>query len=120
MPRQDFVQRGDLYRVRAPRNDVKDARIFLIVARPDFISARYSSVACAPVYTNAHGVATEVPVGPDNGLRHHSVVRCDEVTSVEKKRLVDYVGSLPPEKMREVNRALAIALDITPEDIEDL
>lgn len=114
------MQRGEFYRVRAPRNDVKDARIFLIVARPDFISARCSSVACAPVYTNAHGIATEVPVGPKDGLRHYSVIRCDEVTSVEKKRLVDYVGSLDESRMREVNRALAIALDIAPEDIEDL
>lgn len=114
------MQRGDFYRVRAPRNDVKDARIFLIVARPGFISARYSTVACVPVYTNAHGIATEVPLGRDDGLRHHSVIRCDEVTSVEKKRLVDYVGSLNESRMREVNSALAIALDITPEDIEDL
>lgn len=120
MPRRSYVRRGEFYRVRAPRNDVKDARILLIVARPDFISAPYPTVACAPVYTTAHGIATEVPVGPDDGLRHHSVIRCDEVTSVEKRRLADYVGSLDESRMPEVNRALAIALDIAPEDIEDL
>jgi mRNA interferase MazF len=114
------VQRGEFYRVRSPRNDAKDARVFLIVARSGFVDAPYSSVMCAPVYTNAHGIATEVPVGPGDGLRHDSVVRCDEVTSVEKRRLVDYVGSLPESRMREVNRALAIALDVASEDIEDL
>ena len=114
------MRRGELYRLRSPRNDTKAARVFLVVSRQQFIDSRYSSVACVPVYSNGSGVLTEVIVGPAFGLLHHSVLRCDEVTSVQKTRLTDYVGSVPVAVMRDVARAMAIALNINPEDIEDL
>ena len=114
------MRRGDLYRVRSPRNDTKAARVFLVVSRQPFIDSRYTTVACIPVYSNATGVPTEVPVGPASGLRHESVLRCDEITSIEKSRLTDFVGTLPEFPLRRVSRALAAALAIHPEDIEDL
>jgi len=114
------VQRGELYRVRSPRDDAKAARVYLIVSRQQFIDARYSSVACVPVYSSVTGVPTEVMVGPAFGLRHESVLRCDEVTSVAKSRLTDFVGAVPPLVMHRVARAMAIALEILPDDIEDL
>ena len=73
-----------------------------------------------PVYSVGSGSSTEVPVGPAEGLRHPSVLRCDEVTSVEKSRLSSFVGTLAANRFREVHRAMAIALVISPEDIEDL
>ena len=75
---------------------------------------------CVPVYTTSGGLATEVRVGPEEGLKHVSALRCDEVTSLNKGQLKAYVGALSPGKLGAVVRALAIALDIRPEDIEDL
>jgi mRNA interferase MazF len=72
------------------------------------------------VYSRGEGLITEVAIGPPEGLKHPSVLRCDEVTGLRRTLLRDYVGSLSPEKLREVNRALAIALDIDPDDLEDL
>lgn len=46
------------------------------------------------------------------GLKHPSSIHCDELVSIAKARLTDYVGSLPSGKMREVNEALAVALDL--------
>jgi len=42
-------------------------------------------------------------------LKHPSAVNLDHVQTVERARLVGYVGSLPPAKMHSVCRALAIA-----------
>lgn len=114
------MERGDLYRVRNPRNDPKPARTFLVVSRQEFLYARHSSVTCVPVYSHAEGLETEVAIGPDEGMRHQSFLRCDELMSVQWAVLRDYVGSLSPQKLREVNRALVIALDIDPDDLEDL
>ncbi|MDR3343492.1 MAG: type II toxin-antitoxin system PemK/MazF family toxin [Treponema sp.] len=46
----------------------------------------------------------------DEGLKHDSAVYCDDLISIHKSLLTDYVGSISPAKMEEVNTALRIAL----------
>jgi len=55
---------------------------------------------------------TEVYVGIEEGLKHDSCVRCDELISVQKSKLTNFVGSLSPRKIKELNQALKIALEI--------
>jgi len=107
------MKRGELYRVyKGSKYDPKDHRVFLIVSRPALIASNYSSVICAPVYTKPHGVPTQVEVSVDEGLKHDSVVCCDELTSIPKSLLTDYIGFLPDAKMEAVNSALRIALAV--------
>jgi mRNA interferase MazF len=56
------------------------------------------------------GAPSEVAVGTNEGLKHDSAVNLDHVQTVERSRLESYVGHLGPEKMREVCRALAVAV----------
>ena len=114
------MNRGDLYLGTPPGDDPRRQRVYLIVSREQLLASRYSKVICAPVYSQRGGLATEVNIGVEEGLKVASAVRCDELTSVSRDSLRRLVGSLPSEKMREVARAMAIALDILPEDIEDL
>ena len=114
------VRQGEIYRVRMPLGSARSRRAFLIVSRQEFIEASYSSVVCVPVYSNANGVESEVAIGVAEGLAHPSFLRCDEVTSIAKSRLLDYVGSLGDRAQGRVRRALATALGILPEDIADL
>jgi len=51
-------------------------------------------------------------IGIDEGMRHDSSIHCDELVSLPKSVLTDYVGTLSTEKIEELNRALRIALDI--------
>ena len=107
------MKRGDLFRVyRGSKNDPKKHRIFLVVSRQTLIDQGFSSVICAPVYTNYRGFATQVEVGVDEGLKHDSAVFCDDLISLPKFLLTDYVGSLSSDKMLEVNTALRIALAV--------
>jgi mRNA interferase MazF len=64
----------------------------------------------APITSTVRGAPSEVRVGVDEGLKHDSAVNLDPVQTVEKPRLVGYVGSLGSERMRAVCRALAIAV----------
>lgn len=100
------VSRGDiwLYRFKAPDK----RRPVLVLTRPEVIGLLHT-VMVAPITSTVHGAPSEVLVGPDEGLKHHSAVNLDHVQTVERARLVGYVGSLPPPKMRDVCRALAIA-----------
>jgi Growth inhibitor len=107
------VRRGELYRVQRPSGkDPKRFRVFVIVSRQVLIDSRYSSVICAPVYSNCEGLATEVTVGVAEGLKHESCIRCDELISLSKSELTNYIGSLSSLKIQELNQALKIALDI--------
>lgn len=106
--------RGELYRVRHPSSaDPKRSRVFVVVSRQAVIDSRFSSVICAPVYSARHGLASQVPVGIDDGLKHDSAIHCDELVSLAKSVLTDYVGTLSSAKIAELNRALSVALDLS-------
>ena len=45
-------------------------------------------------------------------LKHESAIQCDGLMSLEKSRLTDYVGELAPDKLRELDKALLLALGI--------
>jgi mRNA interferase MazF len=106
------VTRGGLYRVRHPRGDPKRSRVFCIVSRSALIDSSFSTVTCAPIYSARHGLSTQVPVGPEEGSKHESAIHCDELVSLPKSALTDYVGTLSEPRLRELNRALAIALEL--------
>jgi mRNA interferase MazF len=104
------VNRGELFRVRHPGGDPKRARVFLVVSRRALIDSRFSSVICAPVFSQREGLATQVDVGPEVGLKHDSTIVCDALVSIRKAALTDFVGSLPPDALRRVDAALLVAL----------
>lgn len=107
------MKRGDLFLVEhASRNDTKKQRVFVVVSRQVVIDSAYSTVICAPVYTNTEGISTQVGVGIEEGLKHQSWIRCDELVSLRKSDLTNYIGSLSSEKLYELNAALRIALDV--------
>jgi mRNA interferase MazF len=102
-----------LYRVRHPSSaDPRKSRVFVVVSRQAVIESRFSSVICAPVYSAQHGLTSQVPVGIGDGLKHDSAIHCDDLVSLPKTVLTDYVGTLSSEKVAELNRALAVALEL--------
>ena len=64
------------------------------------------------MFTVYDGLSTEVLIGPEEGLKHDSSIHCDELISIPKSLLSDYVGTLPWLKIMELRKALQIALDI--------
>jgi mRNA interferase MazF len=107
------LKRGDLYRVRHPGGgDPKRSRVFVVVSRQALIDSRFSTVVCAPVYSRRDGLATQVELGPDEGLEHESSMHCDALVSVQKVLLSDFVGALSPERERALDQALRIALGL--------
>lgn len=114
------MRRGDFFRVRKPgRRDPKRSRVFLVVSRQVLIDSKFSTVVCAPIYSARHGLSTQIPVGPDEGLRHESSAHCDELVSLPKTSLTDFVGHLSPARLAELDRALAAALAIDPASLID-
>ena len=110
------MRRGELFRVRNPSShDPKKFRVFIIISRQILIDSRFSTVICAPVYTVYDGLSTQIPVGIKEGLKHDSSIHCDELISLPKAMLTNYVGKLSSEKMYQLEESLKIALQLNNE-----
>ena len=106
------MRRGELYLVHHPPGDPKKHRVFVILSRQWVIETSFSTLICAPVFSEGQDLATQVKVGVDEGMKHESWILCDGVTSVRRAVLTQYVGSLSGTKLSELDRAVAIALDL--------
>jgi mRNA interferase MazF len=107
------MRRGELYLVRKPgSSDPKKQRVFAVVSRQLLIDSKFSTVVCAPIYSRHDGLSTQVKVGTAEGLKHESSVHCDELVSLPKTMLTRHVGGLDQRRMRELDCALAVALDL--------
>jgi len=106
------VKRWELYRVCRPGGDSKQYRIFVVVSRQALIDSRFPSVVCAPVMTEGQGLATQLRIGIDEGMKHDSWIHCDDLRSLRKSELTRYIGTIAAGKISKLDYALAVALDL--------
>lgn len=108
------MTRGEVYRTRErdPERGAKPG--FYVVVSRAFVAENddVSTVICAPVYGEILGIATEVVVGPHDGLPRTCAVRCDFLALMFKRKLTTFVASLSARKLADLDKALAIALDL--------
>jgi len=86
--------------------------VFAVVSRQVLIDSRFATVICAPVYTAYEGLTTQVLIGPDEGMKHDCGIHCDELVSIPKSMLTDFVSTLHREKMLMLDEALKAALEL--------
>ena len=106
------LERGQVYLLIQPRGDPKRRRAVVVVSRQPLCDSRADKVIVAPINTNSDGRSTEVPVGIAEGLKHESVVNCDQLFLVPKSSLTNFLASQSPGTMRALRAALRIALDV--------
>ena len=100
------VNRGEIWRLHLPHPDKR--RPVVVISRSSLIPLLHT-VTVAAVRSTLRGSPTEVPVGEDEGLQQASCVNLCHIFTVHRRQLTGFVGSLGPDKMREVCRAPAIA-----------
>lgn len=83
-------------------------RPVLVLTRNDVIGL-LRTVMVAPITSTVRGSPGEVALGMEEGLKGRSAANLDHVQTVDQSLLQRHVGSVGPEKMGEVCRALAIA-----------
>jgi mRNA interferase MazF len=88
-------------------------------ARPVLVLTRATKlplvtwVTIAPITTTIRELASEVPVGPRNGLDAPSVVSCDTITTVRQQVLGDTIGVFFDDQEPELARAISDAFDLS-------
>ena len=100
------VNRGEIWSYRFKTPDKR--RPVLVLTRQEVIPLLHT-VMVAPITSTIYGAPSEVVVGVDEGLKRPSAINLDHVQTVERARLVQYVGSVSPATMKAVCRALAVA-----------
>lgn len=100
------LSRGDvwMYEFAAP-----DKRRPVVILSRQAVIPLLGTVIVAPITSAIHGVPSEVPVGPEQGLKRASAINLDHVQTVDKQRLRQFVAHLGRDVMAEVCRALAVA-----------
>jgi mRNA interferase MazF len=71
-----------------------------------------TTVTVARVTSTIRGLRTEVDIGAAHGLHRDSVVNCTDVFTVPKGAVGRTRGSLRPVELRQLDRALRIALEL--------
>ena len=107
------MKRAEVYRVfKGSRTDPKKSRAFVLVSRQVVIDSNFSTVICAPIYSSFDGLSSQVLVGVAEGLKHDSSIHCDELISIPKSALTDFIGRLSQAKVLELDVALEVALGL--------
>jgi mRNA interferase MazF len=100
------IRRGQIWMYAFARPNKR--RPVLVLTRPEVIEL-LQTVMVAPITSTIRGAPSEVIVGIDEGLKRDSAINLDHVQTVDKGKLARFIGTVPPEKMATVCRALAVA-----------
>lgn len=107
------MRRGEFYRVfKGNTADPRRSRVYVVVSRQALIDSKFSTVICAPVYSQRHGLSTQVDVGVEEGLKNDSCIHCDELMSLSKSQLTRFIGALSPPMLNKLEHALSVALAV--------
>ena len=108
-----MVKRGDIYYadlspvVGSEQGGVRPVLIVQNEYSPTVIAAAITS------QTDKSRLPTHIDIIPEHcGLSRDSVVLLEQIRTIDKRRLREKMGSLDPESMSEVNRALSISFGL--------
>ncbi len=101
------MNRGEIwmFRFASPNKE----RPVLLLTRSDMIG-RLNTVTVAPLTRTLRGVASEVAVGPECGLKEPSAINLHHVVTVPRAGIRRFVGAVSPAVLYEVRKALLFAL----------
>lgn len=107
---RDVPGRGELWWCELP----EIGRRPVVVLSRDAAIPRLRRAVVAPCTTTIRGLPSEVVLEPgDDPIPQRSAVNLDSVESVSLAVLVQRLGTLSGGRMRELCRALAVAVDCT-------
>jgi mRNA interferase MazF len=100
------LSRAEIWLLDRPRPDKR--RPVLVISRPSLIAVLHT-VTVAAITSTRRGSPTEVQLGVEEGLKGACCVNLCNVFTVPQSELRQFVGTVSPEKMRAVCRALSLA-----------
>ena len=117
------VRRGDIYYADlSPVVGSEQGGMRPVLIVQNDIGNRYSPTVIAAAITSRTEktkLPTHIEIGPDSGLAKSSVILCEQIRTLDKKRLRDRMGHLGDAAMSLVNEAISVSFGLTPDDAEE-
>lgn len=70
-------------------------------------------VIISTITSRARNLPTEVPLGTAERLERTSVVNLDNVQTIPKRNLTEFISTLSPQKLQAVEAAIHFALGLS-------
>ena len=70
------------------------------------------TVACFTSSLTKHNIPTHVPINKSAGLDCDSVLMLEQTLTIDKDRVISYLGRVDYRELRKVNNAIRIAFDV--------
>ena len=108
------IRRGDIYYADLrPAIGSEQDGIRPVLVIQNNVGNRFSPTVIVASITSrqvkAH-LPTHVNVGKVPGMNSRSIILLEQVRTIDKSRLLDFVGYLRPSAMRRVNRAIEVSM----------
>ena len=101
------MNRGEIWFYEFKKPD--KPRPVLVLTRQEIIPY-LNTVTVVPITRTVRGVASELPLGPEEGLKEVCAANLHHLNTVPKAALKKFVGTLSLEKMIELKESLLYAL----------
>lgn len=101
------IARGDVRLVRFDRPDMERP---VVVLTRDSAIGYLAAITVAPITSTVRGVASEVVLDEEDGLKTRCAVNLHNAVTVSKQRLGRRVAKLSSTRMSEICAALAFAV----------
>jgi mRNA interferase MazF len=103
------VKRGEIWWVDFPPPTGR--RPAVLVSRNQAYRVR-SAVTVVPLTRTVRNIPSEVALGPADGIPKTSVANADNIATVPKNDLKEYLATLSPEKLAGLEKAIRFSLDL--------
>lgn len=110
-----FPMRGEVWLVNwnPGRGSEQAGRRPALVIQNDVGNEKASTTIVAAISTSVKMFPMNVQIDPpEGGLHASSIVKTSQILTVDKERLEERIGRLGTEKMKEVNGAIKLSLDL--------
>ena len=116
------VKRGELYYADlSPVVGSEQGGIRPVLVVQNDVGNKYSPTIIAAAVTskiNKAKLPTHIELPPAFGLAKESVILLEQIRTLDKRRLKERIGELPPSTMSLVNRAILISLGFNVNEIQ--
>lgn len=114
------IRRGDIYYIhKGPETTGSE----IIAGRPGIVVSNDMANKYSNVVEIVFCTTKEKPCLPThvaiNSTKYKSTALCEQITSVSKKRIGDYIGRCSKSEMKTIDRKLAISLDLCSPNSEE-
>lgn len=109
------IQRGDIFYAHLPKSEGSEqqGQRPIIIVQNDIGNVYSPTLIAVPLTSvSKRNMPTHVAIGTGFGIEKNSIALAEQIMTIDKSRLIRYVGSIDKRKMDEIDMALRVSLDL--------